>query len=379
LNHTILLRTRNRNEWLNNCLNHYKNFDYEGYIIVGDDSNSMAFDLNRKIINKYKRELRIKHIQGIGNLENTRARRVLLTTHQMYKMVETKYFSVSSDDDFNFPEFIRYGIELFENKLPHDFVCVQGPEILLTYNDKKKIVKSSVHLWGEATENDPLQRILNYAQFGSIAYYGVIKSEIINTLKNDSLTFTRSTQSDLAFFDEEIPWLLLIFISGKIHAQYKLPMGARGLHQSFDRLDTYHKDYTNKTYYLGPIWEFAQDLSPKSLREAHSVISNLILQKKSVFDPETVHDIVWQVLGKKMMEYSPPLDHQRLSFTDKKNARIASVDKNPSLIKRIYRLLLNEAKLSTRFDFSILMKKHFLKRNRMVSKYIKTDFKFTNI
>jgi glycosyltransferase domain-containing protein len=312
MEHTIILRTRNRPGWLRNCINHYSELNYKGIILIGDDSDTKNFMMNEFLVAEYSKNLRIQHIQGEGNSETTRVRRVFVTTHQLYSLVSTKYFSVSSDDDFLFPDFINKGIEFLDLEINKDISCVHGPEIKLYYDKNLEIKDRKFKEWKPSLEQDPLERLINYARNRSLAYEGVCRSSLIELLHNaqeGSFGFMRASKANLSFFDEEIPWVMQVYIGGKVYYQSNHVMGIRGIHQGEDRIENLFLDNNNKVFYLGPISEFSLDETPKALREAHASIVQLIKKIRSNYSDQVIDDVVWQVFWYLFTSYRVTLTH----------------------------------------------------------------------
>ena len=104
--HTLIIRTRNRKKWINQALDDYHRLNHIGTIHVEDDSTDKIFEENRVMIESYKDVLDIKHFKGFGSQEDTRSKRVLVTTRKSLDRVKTKYYSFQSDDDLFFSSFI---------------------------------------------------------------------------------------------------------------------------------------------------------------------------------------------------------------------------------------------------------------------------------
>ena len=64
IDHTIIIPTKNRPNWIEYCLLHYSNFNYLGKIMIVDDSTDLNFEKSSKIIKIFKDHLDIDHIKG---------------------------------------------------------------------------------------------------------------------------------------------------------------------------------------------------------------------------------------------------------------------------------------------------------------------------
>ena len=87
LDHTLIIRTRNRTKWLNYTLYQYTKHRYSGIVQIEDDSEEEYFLSNSKIISKYNKELTIKHERGAGIGEKTRAARVAKTSKKCFEKI----------------------------------------------------------------------------------------------------------------------------------------------------------------------------------------------------------------------------------------------------------------------------------------------------
>jgi glycosyltransferase domain-containing protein len=370
MDHSLIIRTRNRTTWLENLLLHYKRTGYSGLILIGDDSTDDKFASNNLVVKNFNQYLDIQHVKGNGRLAESRVRRVFLTTHQMYALVTTSYFSVTSDDDFLFPEFVKSGIKFLEATHNSEYVCVHGPEVLVSYDEKLKIRSRKLHHWKGSYENDPLERIANYAENHSIAYYGISRTTIIKNSAIGYGGFLRSSELSLSFFDEEIPWIALIYLSGKIHYSANDLMGIRGIHMSDDRIDNFWKDRDNKPFYLGPIWEFSNPEISLALKESHAQIVKLIINQKSKYTVDIIEDIVWQMLWHKMLDFRPRLDKKLLQS----DLRVATgaVNKRKNAFKPLRKLLF-KIRLIYAKGFRNSLYDCFTLNRKSVKMYIKFD------
>lgn len=238
LNHTLVLRTRNRYEMLGSTLELYRKFGYTGIIYIVDDSTD--FERALSVSRKFNSVLRIQHEQGADYQAATRARRVAAATNIALKKIITEYYSITSDDDFHFPSFIESGIDFLGKN--QDYAAVVGSELKVYFDESDEIIDVLPVRRKDISWDDPLDRLCETVN-GSLAYYGVCRTKHLQILtviesKTNRLAFTRDgALPDLYFWDEEIPWLGLVHASGKIKSLPHLLMDIRGIRPMEDRVE----------------------------------------------------------------------------------------------------------------------------------------------
>lgn len=237
MDHTILLRTRNRTEWIERYIINLNEFCYSGVLMIVDDSMSQNYETTSQYLDQIQTKLnyKVKHLRGPFYQHPSRTIRVFESTKFILNQLESKYCSFSSDDDFIFPYFISKGINFLENN--SDFSTFIGPEVKIFYDVNLSAIKKSVKVWNGCDLDDPLERLSNYVSLPTLAYYGVCRSENFNNVINGTKIpdlFLR-THGSINSFDEEIPWVMLCYLAGKVYYERKLLQGIRGEHQSIDR------------------------------------------------------------------------------------------------------------------------------------------------
>ena len=121
IDHTIIIPTKNRPNWIKYCLLHYSNFNYSGKIMIIDDSTDLNFEKSSKIIKIFKDHLDIDHIKG-ENLYKERHRNVANVFSSFLRKIKTKYYSSSSDDDIIFTPNLDNLINFLEKNLDYSAV-----------------------------------------------------------------------------------------------------------------------------------------------------------------------------------------------------------------------------------------------------------------
>jgi hypothetical protein len=244
---------------------------------------------------------KLQHFRGPKYKDSSRWNRVLQSTIFGLKKIETRYYSFSSDDDFIFPRFIVEGINFLEENL--DFVAFTGPEWKISQSNQRIIVKSKT--WNSCEYDDPVDRLVDYLVRPSLAYYGVVRTKSIkhlNLKSKSNIKFSRTGQA-IRFFDEEIPWVACIHISGKIHYQERFYQGIRGDFEALDRIEVMAKKIdSDNPYVLGAMSDFLESNSINFLNETVEDFIALIKKMKTKYDQGIVELVVklfvWNILAK---------------------------------------------------------------------------------
>jgi hypothetical protein len=267
--------------------------------IIDDSDDSLYVDLSKVLKNKLDFEL----VQNRGPdwMNPSRAVRVFKSTILGISSIPTKYVSFCSDDDFIFPKFIEKGINFLE-KNP-EFSTFIGPEINLQYSQDLKTIGKKIKVWNGCEFLDPLDRLLDYLRRPTLAYYGVCRTsnfKNFDSIPNQSL-FQR-TKGTLSFFDEEIPWVSLCYLAGKIRYEPSTLQGIRGIHNSADRMGF----QTEKNLYLalGPIEDLLEHDSTIVLNETIHQLTSLIV-KKSIYPEDYIKVNITKWLWHHFIKYSP--------------------------------------------------------------------------
>ena len=105
--HTLIMPTRNRPEWLNLSLNMYEQYQYQGTIMIVDDSDDLSLKKNKEIINNFNTKLKINHKFYETRYIKKSNIRFNFSRYLSFKELKTKYYSTIGDDDFFFPQFCK--------------------------------------------------------------------------------------------------------------------------------------------------------------------------------------------------------------------------------------------------------------------------------
>lgn len=390
--HTLHMPIRNRPKWLEYTLKMYKMYNYSGVILLADDSDDEIYNQNKSITNSLKNELIINHFRPKNNVFSEKHRRYNLTKYQSYKQIDTEFYSCTCDDDLFYTNFAFDGIKYLENNL--DYSAVTGAEMKLFYDNKFYIKNSFVKWWPTSKFDDPLDRLLDYTFDPSAAYLGVCRTSSLKDIfdlekQNKGLCFVREGD-DFGFptLDIEIPWMLQLYISGKIGRIYNKLSSFRGEHNSEDRYTYEHlqKKKNNKSSSIyGPIIEILNDSASKSLNKTYNDLLFLVT-KKSNYKKEIVEDVILRCLWKILTRFSylNVIDDQtefgkkfilekklfktftfryvKFSNVDKKKIDLINLFLN-QLYRKVQQVKFNFAKINFNKIKSMHLKKHSKLRN----------------
>lgn len=361
LDHTIILRTANRVEWLCHTVSQYASLGYNGNLLILDDSSHESFleSKNRLSKNLDLESLQVEHVRGSGIIENIERRwdRVRNSTLDGISLVKTKYFSVTSDDDLIFPEFIEMAVKLLD-QLPH-YSCVLGDELKIIHQGNS--IRAKHKPWFSCSLHDPLDRLVDYFTRPTLAYYGVCKREcldlLINKFSSDGRRriFDRNGTPGMPFYDEEIPWVALVYIWGRIYHINRPLMGLRNVYSSLDRIENKHKVLSDKDYSLGPIHFFSKTDSPISLRETHDDLCVLILEVGTKYEPQVISDVVYILLWGYIRRVSGEnLDRHELDYFELQHSKYFNLERLKLAL--ITRLRIGLLIASYRFYFNKMVR-----------------------
>ena len=223
--------------------------------------------------------------------------------------METKYYSFQSDDDLFFSSFIKPAVDFLEDN--EDYSCVIGSEVKVHYDENLNVVKTTPKYWHGCTYDDPLDRLYDYTVHPALPIIGVCRTSMFDYMtqveeSTGRVCFGREGVVDFEYFDEEIPWCMLVYAAGKIQYFPHHPMALRGIHESLDRAERMYKSKTkeHRGYYLGPIVPLSHPTGWKGILDSHEDISALIRLCKTKYSKDVVDDSVMFILWSLISRYS---------------------------------------------------------------------------
>ena len=284
IDHTIIIPTKNRPNWIEYSLLHYANFNYSGEIMIVDDSSELNFEKNSEIIKSFKDHLFIDHLKG-NKLYGERHRNVSNAFSTFLKRIKTKYYSSSSDDDIIFTPNLNNSINFLEKNLDYSAVTAMHYIYELDKNlNFKKIKKFKGNI---CNFEDPLDRLICYAIEKGLPHYGVIRTESRKALwdcekKIGWPIFARKNTKGLESFDEELSWNAQLYIAGKI-GNLNIMQYFRLNSPNMARLENLAISKDENNYTLGTVGNiFDGSISP-ALKETFKEFSELINYQKTKY------------------------------------------------------------------------------------------------
>lgn len=298
MDHTILLRTRNRPAWVKKTLSLYQEYGYAGTIYLLDDSEPAQFRQIAQTVKEFSEHLQIKHELGSGASLTSRIDRVRESTGPALMKIDTEFFSVSCDDDFLFPEFISAGID-YLNKNP-DFEAVHGPEVKIHFDDIGNIYSWRPKPWVAHRFDDPVDRLLEFAHTISLAYFGVCRTSSLRYFhefeaNHGRILFSRKN-SGFGWYDEEVPYVLYIHIVGKVDYLKNVLMGVRGIHGSPSRIENFKFGDEFNEFTVGPIVGLTNQHASFELHQSLEDLVQITKMVGSKYDDDYVKRVVYKVI-----------------------------------------------------------------------------------
>ena len=304
LDHTIIIPTKDRTQWLEYSLYQYENFKYNGKIMIVDDSNDSNFEINKININNFKNNLNIYHYKGQSKF-NKRHKNVASAFSTFLKKINTTYYSSSSDDDIIYTPNLDKCIKFLEQNI--DYSAVTAVHYIYdldkNYNFKKlKVFKGNV-----CNYNDPLDRLICYANEKGLPHYGVVRTDCRKAMWESEKKlgwpiFSRLNTEGLENFDEELSWNAQIYISGKI-GNLNLVQYFRLNSDNIDRLENLSKKNIENNYTLGNIGNVLDGSMTPSCKETFKEFKELIKYEKTQYTDNVIDFSLKQVIWKLIKNY----------------------------------------------------------------------------
>ncbi|MDA7583481.1 TIGR00180 family glycosyltransferase, partial [bacterium] len=296
--HTLHIPIRNRPKWLEYTLSLYKMYNYSGVILVADDSDQLIYEQNVKIINIFKDDLKINHFRSKNNFFNEQNRRFNYTKYFSYKEIDTEYYSCTSDDDLFYVDFAYDAINYLDRN--QDYSAVTGADMKIYFDKEFKIKNTFIKWWPDSHYEDALDRLMDYTQNPSAAYLGVCRTSSLKDIfdlekEKNSFCFIRDDKDlGLSDFDMEIPWMMQLYISGKIGRINNKLNSFRGEHNSEDRhtFNLLQKNIgNNKSKIYGSIIPVLNNTFSASIKKTYEDLYYLLM-KKTKYEHNVVEDVL---------------------------------------------------------------------------------------
>ena len=368
MNHTLLLLTRNRPQWINYSLSFYTHYNYKGKIVIGDDSTEEYFNKNKEIITSYTSKLKIIHIKGAGRFLEKRHKRFVITKYGLLKNIDTEFYTHISDDDFFFPDFFYQGEKFLKEN--SEYSAVNGIGMIVYLDNNFGIKKINNLKWPNNIEKDPMDRLMRYItpSFATQPIMSVCRTESLKSLfKLEKVLnyepMTRPSFKGLELFDEEIPWGAQILISGKVGSlsqvsQFVIKTETSDEPSENDRIENYkyNKSPEFKVFRLGNVVNLLDGSATEALNETKKELSELIKICGSKYRINEIDDLLSRFLWKCFKQFDGDTstlitDFEKKDFINNsirkkillniKFINFFYILKNPTLMKKLFRFVSN--------------------------------------
>ena len=380
LDHSIFIPTKNRPKWIEYSLLHYDSLNYNGTIIIYDDSDSEYYLENSKIILKFSKKLNIEHVKGEGSVSKMpRHKNMIASYSNFFRNIKTKYYTQASDDDVVYTPNIKFSINFLEKN--KSYVAVSGNFIQGYLDDDYNFIKVLTYLSPACHYDDPLDRLTCYANEGGHITYGVIRTESNKALwdlekKLGWPLLARKNNYGIEYFDAEIPWVARIYISGKI-ANLNLLQNVR-LKSDDPFLDrdelSYKRESLKDNMVLGNISGVMNDTLSSACIETFKEFQALINYEKSKYEPDIIDYQIKQFIWSSIKGYDGAgLNRNNIeSSRDFKKKKDIINNINLSNFFKIFNLKKIDKIIVLRLSFKIHLFKTFrkFKKNHNVFKKV---------
>ena len=386
--HTLHIPIRNRPKWLEYTLSLYKMYNYSGAILIADDSDQLIYEKNIHIINNFKYDLKINHFRSKSNFFEEQNRRYNFTKYFSYKEIDTEYYSCTSDDDLFYVDFAYDAINFLDKN--NDYSAVTGADMKIYFDEDFNIKNTYTKWWPDSHHEDSLDRLMDYTHNPSAAYLGVCRTSALKDIfelekEKKTFCFVREINDPgLADFDMEIPWMVQLYISGKIGRIDNKLNSFRGEHAAEDRQTLNYlakQSKNNKSKIYGSIIPTLNNTFGISVKKTYEDFYFLIM-KNSKYEKNVVEDVLLRVLWKIITK----IDYFHVSngetifgkkyLSDLRLSKILTLRlvkiKNNSILvwvkfflKQIQRKIINLTWGFNRIKFNKIKREHFKKHQKI--------------
>lgn len=230
---TIIIPTKNRSHFLDNCIEYYVTNNFKGSLMILDSSNSREKNRNKEVIFKYKQKINLEVFYK-DDFPTQIIKNFIIK-------VKTKYCIMASDDDFFVVKTINYFVNYLNSHKNTNII--NGKALRLDIVNIDRVLVNKYFISEKLNKGNPLERVSNY-----INEYGPINTSIISTKHLiDILNITPSknelkTKCPIRSINDEILVGALMVLSSKIIHKEKLLL-VRTIHGNNSNLP---KDFNKK-------------------------------------------------------------------------------------------------------------------------------------
>lgn len=203
---TILIPTKDRVEILFNTLKFYKNFNYNGSILIFDSSSSKNSNILKKKISKINLGFKLEIVNILALPFGT--------ISIMREKIKTKYLVFSGDDDYFIPSNLIYFVYYLDNN--KSFFGVNGYAVQLSKSDNKKIFQDiQPYFLKESIEEKAVLRLKSLLQDYKVPLFSIVKTKDFKKLIKLIPTGSKANKLPRMIVDEILVSCLYV-MSGKI-------------------------------------------------------------------------------------------------------------------------------------------------------------------
>ncbi len=199
---SLIIPTMNRSGFLARQLRYYQDVGFQGYLCIGDSSNTEHLEPTKKAIERYKHKLKIIY-REYPELNDSEC------LQQLIELAPTTYIAFTADDDYLVPAALEK-CALFLEDHP-DYSSAHGLGVALTLDSDGiygEIALINRYPQPQTEEDTATQRLLNHLSNYTVTLFSVHRSESWREMYKDITLLTDKR------FTELLPCCLSI-IEGK--------------------------------------------------------------------------------------------------------------------------------------------------------------------
>ena len=381
MDHTLLIRIKDRPSWILAMLETYKELSYKGTIILADDSDDKHYhELSKELKNHNQFTFKVIHKKYYQYPKNSiRSQREGNTGKYALHDIKTKYFTYGTDDDLSCVDFFRVGINFLESNTAYS--AVTGSELIRDVILEDGRIKDNFFLkyWRGYEDSDPLDRISRYCVSPSLLLFGVIRTESAiksiqiadSAVSNHKFIYNEELRGIKAF-DSEIPYAVMALAYGKVKSIPSAMMSIRHKWLSRTRTETAWQFKKNSidSDLQGQIVEIINPSFHTSLLIFLTQISILVAKFGTKYDQYTIHDVLYKSFWLSLKKFNGrPLRESQFDYSEE--LQLISRVEGLSIMRLIARLNILTGQILLVF-FSLKSKNLFNsvindKKNRFIA------------
>ncbi len=163
---TIIIPTKNRSKYIDNCVQYYTSNKFEGTLMILDSSSSKERFKIMEYLKKNNNKIKIKYYY-----KKNKPTQII---KNFINKIKTQYCIISADDDFLILKTLNFFIN-FANR-NKNIKIINGNVLRLDILNKNRILVNKYYITTNLNVADPYKRITNY-----LNDYGPINTSLIQT------------------------------------------------------------------------------------------------------------------------------------------------------------------------------------------------------